>query len=570
MRIRQNFLMISIFCIYIPQVYCQDTSYIKLPFDFFYGRWVDGHLGKMNSKYMNRRKPDYTGSYSLTSGNSYFAISNIQKYLLVSERTKVWESATLAYSKRIKSKWQFGLDRLSFYKSDNVLQRAETNQLNIFDRSSSTITGSISSNFVNNDTLKILGSSGAYSYYFEPIFSAGTVRLDNIVDLVYQRNSDEWFSFADSGYIRQSVFYGRSFYDWSFRSTLLWGAKDFFNFVASLNISYRTVNQKLYEIFDYPNQNPSQEKIESRDRELIPVVSFFSSGGIRKNMYFKAVYTNVYIGQDRHVNRIYNYQNSDSIVFNKYVYESTLQSRQWLISGSFRFINSNSFENAIILDDYSGYYKKMLFKDQLLIDFELSSLHDGHFYEVKGKDSKIRLRSDYGLSNKINIGGVVVYELQERHQINKTEAVNSSFLMRYRSYAFNKGFGSGWDQDNKYDQVLGQILKFGQWYAEVRYDLPQLNNYPKLNLRFFSFSKLEWDEFHTLKFSLQIGLGKKTAITLNDEEYYYSNDTPHRVYRIGIVNRFIEQIGINFTYNQVYSSSKYRDPSVEVSIQAFL
>ncbi len=568
MRTRPLILLCFICCTFSTETYCQDEKYIKLPFEFFYGRWVDGHLGKISSKYMERRKPDYTGSYSLTSGDSYFAISNIQKYLLVSERKKIWESATLAYSKRIQTNWQIGLDRVSFNESNIKLERAELNQFNIYDYNSSNITGSISSHFANNDTLTILGLNGAYSYYFEPIFSVGTVRLDNIVDLAYQRNSYDGISFGDSGYVTETALSKSSVHNWNFRNSFLWGAKNWLNFSGGLDFGYSVTNWESYYLGDFQGRPLRQSKDEGRNLVLAPELNLSATSKILDKLFLKLNYWNWYSKSEHTTQYVSTYLNTDSITFVTKHNETPLHSQKWQMSGNVRFINSGAFDNAIILDDYQGFYKKMLFKNQLLFDMSFEFLQLLYGSEVN--NYKLRLTSNYGISNKINIGGFAEYRFLQPYVTLKSEEISSSLLFRYRSYDYSRGSGFGWERDSKYDQVLGPILKLGQWYSEIQYTPPQLRNKPSSDLHFFSFSKIRVTKDYIVSFRTQFGIGRRTAIIVKDQENYSKYVFPQRAYGIGIFSRFIEQIGIGFTYNQVYGSSKYRDPTVEVSIQAFL
>ena len=233
------------------------------------------------------------------------------------------------------------------------------------------------------------------------------------------------------------------------------------------------------------------------------------------------------------------------------------------------FLSSGEYNEMILLDNYNNFYGKMLFQNQFYSGLTL-------FYSNRDIDKKALLNYSiaYGFLGNMEIRTNLFYTWIKHYPTYSEsiglarEYVNSEIILKYRSYDYHQNNNSGWDSDDKYDILLGEIQDFGEVKLELKYIPPSYSNSPKYNLSFLSFDKLKGSDFTSLNVLLTAGLGRGFGVNLIDDEAYFKLRVMHRSYSLSIDKRLYQKFKFTFKYAQDYYNSELSDPTFKAEILA--
>lgn len=561
-----GYALISLLCLSSSSL-SQDSDYIELPFEFFHGRWVQGHSGELRTTYLEGRSPDYYGSYNFTFGNNRLSIYDIQKYILVNEKTETWRTANISFLKRVKPNWQIGIDRFTYDESKNESISAPELPFYIYRSEQDRLYISASSRFSRNRKLKINPRMGAYSYFFEPILAKGEIRLENLISVRKNKRIYSNIFFTDSIRYGRTTFGDNVSYVWYFQNLLIWGVADGLNFTAIFTSNNRKNTGTSYVESYRQGSVYSQSFGEVYSKEYRPWISLSVNSALVSNLYLKLNYQEWLRQRTYRRTNYYNIIGSNSFIRTSYESETELELYRSLWSANFRYINTGEFETGVLLDDYQNYYKGMLFRGQIALDLGIQLVAPG---KGDAYGYILNVSPTIGISNNLNLSGQVVYRF-DRNQVNsRRESVTSAIVGKFRNYSYTKETEQGWNRDDRYDQVFGRKLSSGQVYLEMSYTLPRLGSTYSMNTGFFSLSKLESSGAHSLVIRSQIGLGKNIELSVFGIESYSREFSPSRRYTLGLSKRILDHMDLSLSYLRQYSSSKLSDPILKVSIKALI
>ncbi|MCH7947985.1 MAG: ATP-binding protein [candidate division Zixibacteria bacterium] len=434
----------------------QDSDYIELPFEFFHGRWVQGHSGEFKSTYVDYDGPDYFGSYNFTFGSNRLSISDIQKYILVNEKFESWRTANISFLKRVKPNWQIGIDRFTYDESKNESISAPELPFYIYRSERDRLYISASSRFSRNRELKINPKMAAYSYFFEPMLAKGEIRLDNQLSLSRFNQNNYNIFFTDSISNGRTTISDNITHYWSFENLLIWGVTDGINLTAAITgRDQRRTSTSYAETYRQGTAN-IQSFGENYSRDFNPRVFVSVTSALSSSSFIKIDYQDWLRKRTRRSTNYTNYVGSNLFGTRSYEYETDLKSYQFRLSTNFRFINSGGFDTGVLLDDYQDYYKGMLFRGQFALDlgvqFDSPRNSDSYRYVVNVSPS-------FGISNHINFSSNVLYQFDRSNGNLRSESVKSSLAVKFRNYSYIKGAGSNWDGDGRYNRLMKQLAK---------------------------------------------------------------------------------------------------------------
>ena len=179
-----------------------------------------------------------------------------------------------------------------------------------------------------------------------------------------------------------------------------------------------------------------------------------------------------------------------------------------------------AFDPQIILDDYLGYYKKMLFPRQQLvkIGFYYEALPNDYIYNTRA--ASIYFDYALGLGGGFEAAAYLSYVWEKNwtrlvYQVfghASREELTGSVRLRYRSYDYHPGAGPGWGRDADVDIAFGPLLQARQVYLSLLYIPP-----PQVAIRegtvagFLSLSGFESNHTNQFVLDWEIGLGGGAA-----------------------------------------------------------
>lgn len=564
-----GYVLISLVCL-SPHSFSQDSDYVELPFEFFHGRWVQGHSGEFKSSYLDYRSPDYYGSYNFTFGSNRLSINDIQKYILVNHELESWRTADISFLKRVKPNWQVGIDRLKY--SERWTRSSTSTQLpfTYYYSFQKDLTVSASSRYSKNRKLRFSKAEAPYSYFFEPILAKGELLIDNMLDLNYNNGKSDRYYFTDSLRSGQSAFGEGVSYYWNFESYLQWGISDKLNLKASLVNDYAVSSGTQYYESYSGGAIRNQSFRGSSGYNYFPSINVSVTSALGSNRFLKLEYGQQFYNTER---ESFGYNSSvalDSVIIESSKFETPLRSLRSHLALNLRLVKPGKFKSSIILDDYQDYYKGMLFDEQLVIDIGFKVSHFGNNYLPSFENYDLFVLSKVGISDKVNLEAWVGYKFLNFGNLNKKEEVHSYITAKFRNYNYDSQSGPSWNRDNRYDQMLGSILRPGNLYLEVRYVPPMFDGQIERDINLFSFDKFQNNGFHNVHLKFEIGLGRSFSATIDDRETYAKQYTVSRNYSLGMSMRILDHTNLSLSYNQSYYRSRLGDPLAKLSIKALI
>ncbi len=544
-----------------------DSDYIELPFEFFHGRWVQGHSGEFKSTYVDYDSPDYFGSYNFIFGNNRLSILDIQKYILVNEKFESWRTANISFLKRVKPNWQIGIDQFRYDEYSKAWSSASELPFYAYSSNQNSLYVTASSKFSRNRRLKVSTSMETYSYFFEPILAKGELRFENLISV--RQNNRIYYSifFIDSISSGNTTIGNDVSYNWHFQNLLIWGVTDGLNFTAFFNSNNRKSTRTLYAESYRQGSVYSQSFGEIYSKEYRPWISLSVNSALVSNLYLKMNYQE-WLRQRTYRRTGYsNIIGSNSFIRTSYESETELELYRSIWSANFRYINSGEFETGVLLDDYQNYYQGMLFRGQFALDLGIQLVSHG-----KGDAYRyvLNVSPTIGISNHVNIGAIVEYGFYRNRANFGSESVKSALTLKFRSYNYTGVSGSTWNGDDRYDQNFDRKLSSSQVYLEVRYFPPRLSSIYSENIVFFSFSKLRNSGTHNLTINAIVGVGKNFELIISGSENYNTKVLPTRRYDVGLSKRVLDYIDLSISYIQTSIGSNFSNPFARVSITALI
>ena len=152
--------------------------------------------------------------------------------------------------------------------------------------------------------------------------------------------------------------------------------------------------------------------------------------------------------------------------------------------------------------------------------------------------------SRYGLSSKINIGGLISYNWANLG--NGSARLNSQVDISWRSYDYEPGSGPGWLNDSPLDIQYGPIKRPGHVFASLSIGLPRWrnNNGPD----FLSFGGLRNDRNWSVSSTIVAGLPRQTEIRATSTLSLNHNASDRHLFRIAVAKRILNKLELSIDY----------------------
>jgi len=529
---------------------------IDLPFDWFYGRWVDGHQPEMDFVWHETKKPARVGSYSFTSGSYMFGFDDIRGELVSYDGDGHLEFPTLFLRVRPRSNWQLGIDAVSYDAWDYSL----TEPRGTHSRWSTSFRAHLSSHWMNRDTVLVDERHSAYSYLVYPVARKGTMQIANLFyfsqesSLSGSRYSDSAvYFYGDRTGSGSSVELGG---DWR------WSCSEGLQIGVFLNA--RSRNGLSHQNNSSWSDLPSGLSQESEHRSNSLLLTYSLRGQVVSLAPVYGVFT---IGQDLSESSRHRWTIRSDPTHGQQMIERTEQHLFGEVSTSYsidvHYVGRGEFDSRVVLDDYQHYitrtsaqrraasrrslqrfYDKIVFHRQLWVHSRFEYDRHNAYPEDNSRILTYQLAARYGLSGKVQLALNWKYEHYKfpgyryrgwgyRYAVHST----SELGIKFRSFEYQAGAGPGWDRDTPEDVAFGPLLQAGMWQADIEFEPPTLVRHSVDVIAFGTLSNLENQHRASLAISAEVGLGSGLELRVYDTEFYYSADTYRRNFGATVTTR---------------------------------
>jgi len=206
-------------------------------------------------------------------------------------------------------------------------------------------------------------------------------------------------------------------------------------------------------------------------------------------------------------------------------------------------VSQGEFNPAIVLDDYSGYYRGMPFKGQVVASAFLRHVdYAGHYNDVL--NSNLIVPVVYGLTNNFALSSSLERSWRRMDRGDGQEYWGTWSLVlggQYRSYEFREGSGPGWERDSRFDVPYQPVLPQGHFYFEAMYWFPSLYQQSTESFGLLSFSDLSNSHVSRAEVELALGLGYGLEFLVRNQDQYESLSVTYRYTSIGLSGRVFER-----------------------------
>ena len=554
-------LIFSAILISCAGIFGADT--IELPFDYFYGRWTTGHFLDGRVAFSDA-DPQGRTDYSYTSDRNRIGLDDIREYLVVSQQSDYGLGTPwLYYYFRPASNWQIGLDALrytEYYTKDYLFmpRTTVTRHLQV----------NASSHWMSKTAHNVPKNLGAFVYRFQPVLVRGQATMSNHIEIHHAKNS-----LNNIGRLTTEPCYcvvglysvdrNERLWSWALENSLRWGIGGELSLTLNIDVqlTVRDIDRRV-----------SEDSLYSSDSYIVRHGSFergwepdYLVGALYSGL--NPVYLELGVGQG--------YWLSD-----KKLYADTIDCQSGLMATtaeqSFGFQESQTtaylnayyltrgeFDPEVILDDYNGFYRNMLFHNQFQAAVKSRYQKVGTAGVINDEFESLELSAAYGRWNKVEVGVAGSYEreLYPGWSLPTRETVRTEVIVKYRSYTYRPKEGPGWSRDDRYDILFGVTPQFGQVYIEAKYTPPIYKGYYRDEVGFLAFRNLEKGAQSQLDVETSFGLGREFVLTSSHVVKYLHGSLSNHRFAFNLRRR-VRNVELSLQYEEIYVNSGFDDTTI--------
>ena len=533
------------------------SAQIDLPFDYFYGRWVDGHY--LNSSFHGTEFDWYHNSsnYSFTNNSLQVKINDIGDHLLWDKDGDYKNSASFDINYRINNHWQIGLNGLKIVKNDSRESISYSNEIKYNLTNENTYKYiTLISKFMNKDVLQIQKRHGAYAYHSSNIIFKGEFLIENSIAIfdASSTNIKTYYDYYQLPLANIPIYYANNNNSsrYLFSNRFQYGITDDINLILQINHQFYKIksfntSERFYKQ-TAPNENRvvltdsfAESKLKRPSYKLSLIIGNF------KPFYIETFVTQNFLKQYSYSN-IYESASDTSVVISEKLRNDDLQEYSTTMNIKLTYLRDNNFDFNIIKDDYNNYYYNMIGKNQLLISNQMSYNKSGDSQQANLESFKMSMKAVYGLTEKLNLDATWNYSYIKYPEVNYSltrsrQSIQYNFGFKYRSFLYD-ALRKRWETDSKDDIQFGGMLKAGEYFVQLQYTPPGYQESSKPHTKIFAINKMYKYGNSSLVFNSTIGLGRKTEISFNHDRTFNDGEDLYN-YKLDFRKRVLQVLNVS-------------------------
>ncbi|MDH4034798.1 MAG: hypothetical protein OEV80_13475, partial [candidate division Zixibacteria bacterium] len=472
---------------------------VDIPFEFFYGRWATGHQPSGQLELHKGDGPKRMAGYRYSSEKWRAGLSQMRGKVFYYNKDSYLQWPVPSFYLRPAGNWQIGLDSLKIEETirGSRLTSEDDGVINGLKRSTDF---GLSASWLNSGSVRIHDRHAAFSYFHRPLVGRGNLRVDASI----------WFReqlafFSSQSRSRRTRMSSRREVQrwWTASASVDWGLNDY------VEVSAMFYDRFFYwsDLGDWFSSHPGDAWYQSHSKayrsderphyELAATV-----------IGWAPVYVVAGFGQ-RFRQRDYQSLTAlfiapDSTEIRELDYSTDLSEEMSHLRLAGRYLNTGSFQPEVLLDDYSGFYHRMLFHGQTDLSFDLDYRRYGSPGDLATTEIDFRVAGRFGLWNYMEVGVDGRHRGLEVHAHRGSNRVSASggITVAARSYRYQPGQGPGWDRDGAEDIAFGPLPPFAHLYFMADYRSPTWYRSSRDKIGFLSLKGLRSDRRKMLTMSL--------------------------------------------------------------------
>lgn len=509
-------------------------SQVEIPFDFFQGRWVEGHYynGWIKEISDDDNLHEYS-DYFFTKGNAKFDFKYLQRYIFFDDLENNIITPRLSLNVRLSPKWQVGINDMMYNKSiyDRTQHGEYSSEIN------SNFSFDITSDWFNNTTQKLSENFAPYYYLNGNIIGVNGLHINSKLEFEFKSDNRTILNNYIQRYTSNKY---ENITNFNISNSFYWGLDKYNNLKINMGLKINNSLRNNNSILSILNKR-ANDQFESNYYIPSYNINFYQSR-------LAPLYTEISIGQifisNESKRKYRNIENDSSFVLYS---NSDLKVQSTYFKLRLDLINKGEFNPNIILDDYNNYYRNMLFHKQYHIYFSYRQQIEYNINYLNYKYHYFNFGCGLGLLNKYELSFNVKYRGNDMvYVFNNLYEINGSVLLRYRSYQYNRK-NNNWKTDSNRDIVFSNILHKGHYYFAFEYKPPIYINYKTEDFKLFEFSNYQKFGNSTIRLTSIIGIGYQSELAFS---YFneFEPDYDEYSYQIELRRRIFDKADINLIY----------------------
>ncbi len=539
------------------------SAQIDLPFDYFYGRWVEGHY--LNSSFSGTDLDLYhdVTNYSFTKNSWQIKVNNFGDHLLWDKDGDYTKSASFDIKYRVNNHWEVGITNIVLLRNESENRQLQNYESYKYEKYLSKKVTFIS-NYSKKNNIRISGLHLPYAYIHNKLLTKGNLIIQNSVFLNHSNSSFEFIRLQNYSPFNFPSYLTGSFksdnrYD-EMKNSIVYGVNDDNNILLEINLrlysndSHNTTSR--YYCDSLNTQDELLLEIEKRvnSNTLLSYNIEYITGSFAP-FYIETSISQAFVkASNEYDSERINLKTDSNIVSYNNATQSDLQKLSTTFGLKLNYLSSGEFDGRIIINDYNNYYRKMLFSKQVLASFKINYSEYGFSFENKNQSSAMDIVLGYGITNQLNLESIFAYRYWKNASNNRWDNIISNEIiqynigLKYRSYLFDASQRK-WASDTQDEIRFGSLLQAKECFINLVYYPPNYSGSSETNIDLFSFTNLEKSSHARLFLQSNIGIGRNTEVSFNyDRTLRDGNDAI--VQQLGIVKRLLGKMNFTLTFEQ--------------------
>ncbi len=598
---QKQFTRYTLACVVVSLIAAGNVgAAVDLPFEWFHGRWVEGHTVYGNLAWQEHHDFGFSGDYLLHTGRHEIGLARISEAPLWENDEGVLEPPVPFWRYRPNDHWQVAIDGIT-YDEENILA-AYPEYGGVDTRKSRDMRIDVSSVWQSRSVMALNVSEAAYNYAVGGLFARSFTVAAIQVSLA---NS----SFG--AYRLDPVSYGPTnqlaydYSDWRIRSTLGMREFEWLQSSFAFSLAGRSSTEATCTIVKSSVQDWDYYETQNLV-DMTKLTAVYEIGALVTAIapVYLVAYWRQQVEQVDSISSRIVYSDTAQPTYSYDYRNGDLGESGRRVSFGLHWLTAGDFTPSLLRDDYgtgrqlsvltttgcntlrSGFYRGLFPAGMQLL--ALSYSHDS--YAPPGYENSEA--EELSLLWRRGFGGRLEGTFSTRrhrpipNRFDRAAGLAATywhfeFGMRWRSYDYDPDSGPGWYRDSDADIALGSRLAAGQWYGAVTFAPPSLEQ-RGLGIGVLDLSNLENSGQSQLHLTAEVGLGRQVETALALSEYYVSGSIAGRAMEIRLSARFFQccDLGLRYTRFDEYSRegkisvpwsvSRWSDPTVGLELRALL
>jgi hypothetical protein len=557
---------------------------VELPFEWFHGRWVEGHRFYAGFIWQDHYGVDFSGDYLFQTGRHEIGLARVSEAPLWKNDEGVLEPPVPFWRYRPNDRWQVAIDGIIYDEESTSF--VPSGFTGVVSEESKDLQVNVSSVWQSQPTMTLDTAEAAYNYAVGRLFARSFT-----VAAIQASLANSSFG----AYRLDPVSYGPTnqlaydYSDWRIRSTLGMREFEWLQSSFAFSLAGRSSTEATCTIVKSSVQDWDHYETQNLV-DMTKLTAVYEIGALVTAIapVYLVTYWRQQVEQLDSISSRIVYSDTAQPAYSYDYRNGDLGESGRSVSFRLHWVTAGDFIPSLLRDDYgtgrqlsvftttgcssyrSGFYRGLFPAGMQLMSLDYT--HDSYtpqgYEEADTEELSLRWRRGFGGRFEVSFATRRYRSIASRFERAAGTAATywtSELGARWRSYEYDPDTGPSWNRDSDMDIAFGSRLAAGQWYGTISFVLPTLRQ-TGLDISVFDFSDLENDHQAELHLTATVGLGRTIEAALALSEFYVSSSIAGRAVHLALSARVFSRCGLEIAYTEFSRYSSGRGLTVPWSV----